>query len=146
MFPLPLLIESRPSSLARVLLVLLHLAALAALFLTELPNFVQLTGVVILGASLAAGRRPTPQRVLRAHRDGKLEIRRDSTWKPLVLQADSVALPWLILLRWREGQHHHRLALPADALSRDDHRRLRVWLRWKAVIGAPDGGSDDRLH
>ncbi len=146
MFPLPLLIEPRPSSLARVLLLILHLAALAALFLAELPDLAQWAGVVLLGAGLAAGRRPTPQRVLRAHRNGRLEIRRDFTWKPLVLQADSVALPGLILLHWLEGRRHYRLTLPADALPRDEHRRLRVWLRWKAVIGTPDGGSDDRLH
>lgn len=146
MFPLPLLIEPRPSSLARMLLLILHLAALAALFLAELPDLARWAGVVLLGASLAAGRRPTPQQVLRAHQDGRLEIRRDSTWKPLVLQADSVALPGLILLRWQEGRRNHSLVLPGDALSPQDHRRLRLWLRWKARIGAPDGGSGERLH
>jgi toxin CptA len=136
MFPLPLLIETRASALARLLLLAVHLAALAALFLALLPTAARLAGIALLVASLRkTWKRPVAVR-LRARADGQLEAWRDAAWKPLPLQADSVALPWLVVLRWREGRRRRSLVLPADALPGDEHRRLRVWLRWKAGIGA----------
>ncbi len=152
MFPLPLLIEPRSSPLARRLLLLLHLAALAALFLAEVPPLARVAGVLLLAVSLTRLPSPALELGLRAHRDGRLEIRRDATWKRVALRPDSVALPWLIVLRWREDSRHHHLVLPGDALSRDEHRRLRVWLRWKArfadaVPELPfDSGIPGRLH
>ena len=132
MFPLPLVIETQASATARVLLPAVHFAALAALYLALLPLPVQLAGSLLLGASLwAVWRRPDALR-LRGKGDGQMEIWRDAAWRPLLLRSDSVALPWLIVLRWREGRQRHSLALPADALPGDDHRRLRIWLRWKA--------------
>jgi len=137
MFPLPLLIETQASATARMLLIALHLAALAALFLALLPAVARLAGIALLGASLwMAWKQPVAVR-LRAKADGKLECWRDSAWKPLELRPDSVALAWLIVLRWREDGRRHSLALPPDALSGDEHRRLRVWLRWKAGVAAP---------
>jgi len=133
MFPLPLVIDTHASATAKMLLVAMHLAALAALFLALLPAAARLVGVALLVASLwASWRRPVSVR-LRAKADGQLEIWREAAWKPVQLQADSVALPWLIVLRWREGWRRLSLALPADALPGDEHRRLRVWLRWKAT-------------
>ncbi len=150
MFPLPLLIEPRPVSLARVRL--LHLAALAALFLAELPPLAQLAGIGLLGLSLARLNTAPAAVRLRAHRDGRLEIWRDTAWQRVALQAASVALPGLIVLRWREGRRRHSLVLTAAALPEDEHRRLRVWLRWKARFGAAevappfDSGIPGRLH
>jgi toxin CptA len=132
MFPLPLVIETQASAALKVLLVAVHLAALAALFLASLPGAVRLAGALLLGASLWATWNRLASVRLRARADGQLEIWRDATWKPVPLRSDSVALPWLIVLRWREGRRRHSLALPGDALPDDEHRRLRVWLRWKA--------------
>lgn len=141
MTPLPLVIETQASVIAKGLLIALHLAALAALFLALLPAVARLAGIALLAASLwIAWKRPVAVR-LRAKADGKLECWRDSAWKPLELRFDSVALAWLIVLRWREDGRRHSLALPPDALPGDDHRRLRVWLRWKAVAGATPIGS-----
>ncbi|MDP2834656.1 MAG: hypothetical protein Q8Q28_15410 [Pseudomonadota bacterium] len=134
MFPLPLVIETQASATARSLLIALHLAALAALFFALPATAIRLVGVALLGASLWMNRqRPVAMR-LRAKADGQLEIWREAAWLPVQLRADSVALPWLIVLRWREGRRHHSLALPPDALPGDEHRRLRVWLRWKADV------------
>jgi toxin CptA len=132
MYPLPLVIETRASATARFLLVAAHLAALAALFLALLPLPLRLLGCVALAASLGLiWRRPASSR-LRGKGDGQMEIWRAAAWQPLELRADSVVLPWLIVLRWREGRTRRGLALPADALAPDDHRRLRVWLQWNA--------------
>lgn len=132
MFPLPLVIDTQGSATTRLLLVAVHLAALAALFLASLPGAVRLAGVLLLGASLWATWNRLVSVRLRARADGQLEIWREAAWKPVQLRGDSVALPWLIVLRWREGRRRHSLALPGDALAGDEHRRLRVWLRWKA--------------
>ena len=134
MYPLPLVIETRASASARGLLIAAHLAAVAALFLAALPDAARLVGGACLAASLGLGwRRPADLR-LRARADGQLEIRCGDAWQPVRLSADSVALPWLIVLRWREGRRGHSLVLPADAVAGDEHRRLRVWLLWKAAL------------
>ncbi len=140
MTPLPLVIETQASMTAKRLLIALHLAALAALFLALLPAMARLAGIAPLAASLwMAWKRPVALR-LRGKADGKLEIWREAAWRPVQLRSDSVALAWLIVLRWREDGRRHSLALPFDALPGDDHRRLRVWLRWKAMVGAPPIG------
>jgi toxin CptA len=136
MFPLPLLIEARASAMARSLVFALHLAALIALFLAALPTPAQLAGLALLSASLWLSCKLSVAVRLRAKADGKLEIWRSSAWKPVVLRPDSVALPWLIVLRWREGRRRHSAMLPTDALSGEEHRRLRVWLRCKAGAAA----------
>jgi toxin CptA len=53
-------------------------------------------------------------------------------WTSVQLQADSVALPWLVVLRVRRsGQWFSRsLCIPADALDTAVHRRLRLRLKF----------------
>lgn len=132
MIPLPLRVQPEPSRRLRWLLAVLHLLALAALLQADLVWSWQGTGAGLLSISLWFGlRTPTPP-TLRAQADGKLLILRGETWQPLQLSPSCIALPWLIVLRWREGWHHRALALPADSLDPDTHRRLRLWLRWKA--------------
>lgn len=61
-------------------------------------------------------------------------------WRSIQLRADSMATPALVLLRYRYAQHwfYRSAVIPADSLSQDSHRRLRVRLkfsrqRWRAV-------------
>ncbi len=136
MFPLPLLIQPRASAIATGLLWTTHLAALAALQYASLPVVAYLVGTLTLTASLAFHLRRSPPPRLRCKADGQLEIQRDAGWKTASVLPGSVALPWLIVLRWRENDRHHSLLLPADALPAPMHRRLRVWLHWKS--GAQD--------
>jgi len=131
-FPLPLLIDTQPSRRLRAALAVLHLAAAGSLLLADLPRPLQLGGGALLAASLAwQWRRQRPVR-LRGRADGSLECWRGEAWRPLRLQSDSVALPALIVLRWREGKRRRSLVLLPDAVSHGEHRRLRLWLRWKA--------------
>lgn len=128
---MPLLIEPRASVSGGVLSLAAHFAALAALFLAHLPAAAVLAGMALLLASFIASRRRSAPVALRCMADGRLEIRRDATWQAATPLSDSVVLPWLIVLRWREDGRRHSLPLPPDALSEVAHRRLRVWLRWK---------------
>lgn len=61
-------------------------------------------------------------------------------WRSIQLRADSLATPTLVLLRYRCAQQwlYRSAVIPADSLSQDSHRRLRVRLkfsrqRWRAV-------------
>lgn len=61
-------------------------------------------------------------------------------WRAVQLRADSMAIPSLILLRYRYADQwfYRTLLIGVDSLSADAHRRLRVRLkfsrqRWQAV-------------
>jgi toxin CptA len=61
-------------------------------------------------------------------------------WRSIQLRADSMATPALIVLHYRCARQwfYRSIAIPADSLSQDSHRRLRVRLkfsrqRWRAV-------------
>jgi len=61
-------------------------------------------------------------------------------WRSIQLRTDSMAIPALVLLRYRCARHwfYRSAVIPADSLSQDSHRRLRVRLkfsrqRWRAV-------------
>lgn len=58
----------------------------------------------------------------------------------VVLLPGSIAVPWLILLRFRD-ENSRFLALPIlpDSVPADDFRRLAVWLRISG--GKPFGGG-----
>jgi len=117
MYPLPLLVETRASTLIRVLLAVAHLAAVAALFFAHLPAAARWVGAALLAFSLAAYlRRAAPTR-LRCAGNGRLEIRRETTWRGVRVLPDSVALPWLIVLRWRENGRRHSLVLPRNRID-----------------------------
>nr|WP_239482069.1 protein YgfX [Pseudomonas insulae] len=60
-------------------------------------------------------------------------------WQAVQLRPDSLALPWLVVLRFRlrDERRVRSLCIPRDALPVDSHRRLRVRLkfsrqRWSA--------------
>lgn len=61
-------------------------------------------------------------------------------WHSVQLRADSIAIPVLVLLRYRRADQwfYRTLLVSADSLSTDSYRRLRVRLkfsrqRWRAV-------------
>lgn len=61
-------------------------------------------------------------------------------WRSIQLRADSIAIPALVLVRYRFAQQrfYRSAVIPADSLSQDSHRRLRVRLkfsrhRWQAI-------------
>lgn len=69
---------------------------------------------------------------LRQNADGwQLWSQRDG-WQPVQLMADSLALPWLIVLRFRPAGAWltRSICIPADSLAPELHRRLRVRLRF----------------
>ena len=136
---LPPSIVLRISRRLSLLLLAVHLGAMAALVLAALPPVLQVAGAVAIVASGAwlcrrlAGRRRVCRMTPRA--DGKLELQRaDGSGGTASVLAGSTLLPWLVVLLTRCEDRRQALILLADALAAEDFRVLRLWLRWRAEI------------
>jgi toxin CptA len=84
--------------------------------------------------------RPSSYRALRCNTDGWQVFSTAHGWQTIELHPDSLALPLIVLLRFRLiGQRRVRsLCVARDSMAHDQHRRLRVRLkfsrhRWAAV-------------
>ena len=111
-----------------------HLFAAAGLLATDLPAAGKLAALPILAWSLVANFRRLPSGALTLGSDGKLVLAQDKS-DPVecTIDASTAVLPWLIVMRLRTPAGRKSLTLPVDALGADGHRRLRVWLKWKAT-------------
>ncbi|WP_249671993.1 protein YgfX [Pseudomonas abieticivorans] len=113
--------------------------ALIALLLLDIPFLLTFAGVLLC---LAHGAWVLPRQVLLSHPHAYTRLRRSPDgwalwcardgWQPVQLLPDSLALPGLVVLRFRRkgrwwGQG---LCIPADALAPDQHRRLRLRLKF----------------
>ena len=69
---------------------------------------------------------------LRHDADGWQMWNRDKGWQAVQLRRDSLALPLLVLVRYRlAGERRVRaVCIPGAALAPDQHRRLRVRLKF----------------
>ncbi|PTS82711.1 hypothetical protein DBR00_16460 [Pseudomonas sp. HMWF032] len=83
---------------------------------------------------------PQAYRAMRCTADGWQVHSAAQGWQAIELHPDSLALPLVVLLRFRlVGQRRVRsVCIARDSLSRDQHRRLRVRLkfsrhRWAAA-------------
>ncbi|WP_341521098.1 protein YgfX [Pseudomonas sp. G.S.17] len=121
-----------------------QLLALIALYLLDIPTWALLGGVLLCVAHACW---IIPRRIslgsssaftaLRRNAEGwQLWNRRDG-WQAVQLRRDSMALPLLVVLRFRlagkggSGSRWVRgLCIPRDAMAPDEHRRLRVRLKF----------------
>ena len=83
-----------------------------------------------------------PRHVLLSHRQAFRGLRRSGGgwslwrqadgWQAVQLRPDSLALPWVVVLRFRlPGERFSRgLCIARDALPAEQHRRLRVQLKF----------------
>ncbi len=123
------------------------LLACVAVVLAAIPLVVKLVVIVLLSVKIYA-----QLRCMRNYQQPALRcgVRHNSTgwqlwspkqgWRSVQLRTDSMAIPALVLLRYRyPHQWFYRSALiPFDSAPQDSHRRLRVRLkfsrqRWQAV-------------
>ncbi|MBK5399821.1 hypothetical protein JFU47_24380 [Pseudomonas sp. TH39(2020)] len=125
---------------------LAQLFALGSLFLLSIPVWACLLGVV---CCLAHGAWALPRQILLTHPRAFRGLRRNADgwqlwnqeegWQSVQLRPDSLALPLLVVLRFRlRGERRVRaVCVPRDSQAADLHRRLRVRLtfsrrRWAA--------------
>ncbi|SEO20558.1 protein YgfX [Pseudomonas sp. NFACC39-1] len=113
--------------------------ALGSLLLLSVPFWLISLGVLLC---LAHGAWTLPRHLLLTHRQAFCRLRRDADgwqlwnraggWQAVQLRPDSLALPMIIVLRFRlRGEWRVRsLCVPRDALAPDLHRRLRVRLKF----------------
>lgn len=116
-----------------------QLLAMLALCLLSLPWWLQVTGIVM--CLLHAGW-TIPRRILLTHPHSVCGLRRDMDgwhlfsraqgWQSVQLRPDGLALPGLIVLRYRQrgGYLNQGLCIAHDALEPVQHRRLRVRLKF----------------
>ena len=113
--------------------------ALCALFLLVLPFWASLLGAA---ACLIHAVWVLPRQILLSHPKAFCRLRRDADgwqlwnqadgWQPVQLRPDSLALPLIVVLRFRlRGERWVRsICVPRDAQAVDLHRRLRVRLKF----------------
>ncbi|CAI8923780.1 toxin CptA [Pseudomonas sp. IT-P74] len=118
---------------------LAQLFALGSLFLLSIPLWASLLGVF---GCLLHGFWVLPRQILLTHPQAFRGLRRDADgwqlwnqskgWQPVQLRPDSLALPLVVVLRFRlRGERRVRaICVPRDAQAADVHRRLRVRLKF----------------
>jgi len=78
---------------------------------------------------------------IRLERAGQVSIRgiRQKDFLAARLLPGATVHPWLTVLRLKaDNGPCHTLIVTVDSLSRQDFRRLRVFLRWQADFNVPD--------
>ncbi|PWB33303.1 hypothetical protein DCO48_10060 [Pseudomonas sp. SDI] len=124
-----------------------QLIALATVFILAIPLWLSL-----LGALLCLGHAAwvVPRRILLSHPHAISRLRRDASgwwlwshargWHAVQLRRDSLAVPGLVVLRYRRAGRlfSESLCIAHDALEPVQHRRLRLRLkfsrrRWAAA-------------
>lgn len=122
----------------RINLLLLVPVMLAVWFSSLAPGYrmALLLACVLYGLlRIAVFRRSRHQRLgLRCRQAAWQLWREGQDWQNIRLSKQSLVLPWLVILYYRlPGCWRSRaLVIPARVLSRQEHRRLRVWLRFAA--------------
>jgi toxin CptA len=113
--------------------------ALGALFLLSIPLWASLLGA---SACLLHGVWVLPRQILLSHPTAFCGLRRDADgwqlwnradgWQVVQLRPDSLALPLIVVLRFRlHGEWRVRsICVPRDSQVADVHRRLRVRLKF----------------
>lgn len=116
-----------------------QLLALIAICLLSIPAWARLLGALLC---LAHGAWVLPRHVRLTHPGAMTRLRhdadgwqlwsRDKGWQAVQLRRDSLALPLLVLVRYRlAGERRVRaVCIPGAALASDQHRRLRVRLKF----------------
>ena len=116
-----------------------QLLALIAIGLLAIPVWARLLGAVLC---LVHGLWTVPRHITLTHSRAFSAMRRDAQgwqlwsrgkgWQAMQLRRDSLALPFVVIVRFRlSGERRIRaVCIPHNALAPDQHRRLRVRLKF----------------
>lgn len=133
----------RPSRTLLAVYLTAQVLAWVALGLLSIPTWLALSGwLLCLGHAAWV----LPRCILFTHRRAFRALRHgpdgwqvggdDGRWRPARICADSLVIPWLVVVRFKLADERrflrftHSLCIPRDALPADAHRRLRVRLRF----------------
>ena len=143
----PSKLRLRPSPVLAFLLITGHLLALLALA-------VSLDGLalVLVAAGLVLSAIRTAGEAFQRWADSPFELDlregghaawrdRRGRWHETSISGGGYVSPWLIVVPLAgSGRRRKWIVIPPDAASRDDRRRLRVWLRWRPGKNTPVDG------
>nr|WP_241015601.1 protein YgfX [Pseudomonas frederiksbergensis] len=118
---------------------LAQLFALGSLFFLSIPLWARLLGVALCVTHSVW---VLPRQILLTHPQAFRGLRRDADgwqlwnqvlgWQPVQLRPDSLALPLIVVLRFRlrDERRIRTICVPRDSQAADLHRRLRVRLKF----------------
>lgn len=113
----------------------MHLMAGMALLPTEIPLPAKLAIWAALASSLMICLIRAHPRELSLEPDGRLGILDgDGTFVRGSVARASRVLGWLTVLLVLTDQGRRALVILPDSLDRDQYRKLRVWLKWRASL------------
>lgn len=121
-----------------------QILALASTVFLSIPLWAKAIGVLLCALHAARSLqtfilldRPQSSTGLRRDGSGWALWSEEGGWQPVQLRPDSLALPHLVVLRFRRMTGHwlsrmwvRSLCIPADAMAPDSHRRLRLRLKF----------------
>lgn len=136
----PLSLKLKPSRNLAAALAAAHLAALACVVaaLDAWPlglsaAGIVLSGVATVGETLLAWPGSPVELQLNEDGSGRWTDRRGGVHAAAKVVISFTAA-WLVVVGLRGGRFRTRwLVVPADAATREDHRRLRLWSRWRTA-------------
>ena len=125
----------------------MHGVAVAAVFLILFSPWVWffrgLLLVALLIVTLISQRKLiNPIRGLMLSNEGSLSVRfrgREDGFFPVRVLPGATVHPLLVVFRIECEGHESFLIITPDCIDAKDFRRLRVWLKWRAIYGRPDG-------
>jgi len=111
-----------------------HFFAAAALLLSSIPLVLQVTLMLVVGASLAYQRKPLEDFNMVMLGDGTIEkVGAGDTAIRYQVDPQSVVFAFLVVLRLKDGSKAISRVLLSDSMSAEDFRVLRLWLRWRVT-------------
>lgn len=113
----------------------LHLLAGIAIYLADLNMITRIMAWLVVLTSLYTRQRMNPQQTIRLNADGTASMRLNGEWQAARVLPDSLASPWLTIMRIRPTgtRTTHSMVILPDSLEADEFRKLRVWLKWRAT-------------
>ena len=120
---------------------LVHVLALLVVWLPAWPTVVSIGLSALIVLLAFAGWRQINQTDLhlRLLATGHLECAVSGAYLPAMLLPGATVHPWLTVMRIELAGKTKVILVAPDSASREDRRRLRVWLRWRADFNSSAG-------
>jgi hypothetical protein len=122
-----------------------HAGAAGAVLTADLPPWLAMVFLLLVGASLARSRRVPAVESFTLGDDGRLHIAGPQGSGPVVLHPHTLVLAFMVVLLYRQDGRLRSITVLDDSLAPEDFRQLRLWLRWRSgATGSRDDAQPDQ--